>query len=48
MHLKNRRAFKDRHRSIFVMKMVGKNLNGRYSCLTAGAVPAVSIMNGGG
>lgn len=48
MHLKNRRAFKDRRRSISVMKMAGINLNGRYSCLTAGAVPAVSIMNGGG
>ena len=48
MILKTRLLLKISRRSIFVMKMAGKNLNGRYSCLTAGAVPAVSIMNGGG
>ena len=40
------RAFKDRCRSIFVVKMAGTTPNGRYGSLTAGAVPAVSIMNG--
>ena len=46
MHLKTKRAFKDRCRSIFVVKMAGTNPNGRYGCLTTDTVPAVSIMNG--
>jgi len=46
MHLKNPRAFKDRRRSISVLKMAGTNPNGRYGILTTGTVPAVSIMNG--
>ena len=46
MHLKNPRAFKDRRRSISVVKMAGTNPNGRYGILTTGTVPAVSIMNG--
>ena len=46
MHLKTKRAFKDRCRSIFVVKMAGTNPNGRYGRLTAGTVPAVSIKNG--
>ena len=46
MLLNTKRAFKDRCRSVFVVKMAGTNPNGRYGCLTAGTVPAVSIMNG--
>lgn len=46
MHLKTKRAFKDRRRSISVVKMAGTNPNGRYGILTTGTVPAVSIMNG--
>jgi hypothetical protein len=46
MLLNTKRAFKDRCRSIFVVKMAGTNPNGRYGILTTGTVPAVSIMNG--
>ena len=44
--MRNQRAFKDRCRSHFEMKMAGTNPNGRYSNLTTGTVPAVSIRNG--
>lgn len=43
MHLRNQRAFKDRCRSIFAMKMDGTNPNGRYGILTTGTVPAICI-----
>jgi len=46
MLLNTKRAFKDRCRSVFVVKMAGTNPNGRYGYLTAGTVPAISIMNG--
>ena len=46
MHLNTKRAFKDRRRLHFVVKMAGTNPNGRYGILTTGTVPAVSIMNG--
>lgn len=41
--MRNQRAFKDRCRSIFAMKMDGINPNGRYGSLTAGTVPAIFI-----
>lgn len=42
MNMKDRRKFRDR------CSQYGQvtKLNGRYSSLTAGTVPAVSIMNG--
>ena len=46
MLLNTKRAFKDRCRSISVVKLTGADPNGRYGVLTAGTVPAVSIQNG--
>jgi hypothetical protein len=44
--LNDPRAFKDRCRSISVVKLTGADPNGRYGVLIAGTVPAVSIQNG--